>query len=90
MKKVIEEEIQLEQLVPGGQALGALPDGRKVFVWGGLPGETVRIRLTKLKKSYAEAVVVDILQASPERIAPRDECYLSTSPWQINDRSCRG
>lgn len=83
MKKVIEEEIRLEQLVPGGQALGALPDGRKVFVWGGLPGETVRIRLTKLKKSYAEAVVVDILQASPKRIAPRDECYLSTSPWQI-------
>ena len=83
MKKVIEEEIRLEQLVPGGQALGALPDGRKVFVWGGLPGETVRIRLTKLKKSYAEAIVVDILQASPERIAPRDECYLSTSPWQI-------
>ena len=83
MKNVIEEEIQLEQLVPGGQALGALPDGHKVFVWGGLPGETVRIRLTKLKKSYAEAVVVDILQASPERIAPRDECYLSTSPWQI-------
>ena len=83
MKKVIEEEIRLEQLVPGGQALGALPDGRKVFVWGGLPGETVRIRLTKLKKSYAEAVVVDTLQASPERITPCDECYLSTSPWQI-------
>ncbi len=83
MKKVIEEEIQLEQLVPGGQALGALPDGRKVFVWGGLPGEAVRIRLTKLKKSYAEAVVVDVLRPSSERIAPRDKCYLSTSPWQI-------
>ena len=83
MKKVIEEIVKLDQIVPGGQALGQLADGRKVFVWGGLPGETVRIRLTKLKKSYAEAVVVEVIESSSDRIAPRDDCYLSTSPWQI-------
>ena len=54
MKKVIEEIVKLDQIVPGGQVLGQLADGRKVFAWGGLPGETVKIRLTKLKKSYAE------------------------------------
>ena len=83
MKKVIEEIVKLDQIVPGGQALGQLADGRKVFVWGGLPGETVKIRLTKLKKSYAEAVVVEVIESSSDRIAPRDDCYLSTSPWQI-------
>lgn len=83
MKKVIEEIVKLDQIVPGGQALGQLADGRKVFVWGGLPGETVKIRLTKLKKSYAEAVVAEAIESSSDRIAPRDDCYLSTSPWQI-------
>ncbi len=83
MKKVIEETIRLNDIVPGGQTMGTLPDGRKVFVWGALPGELATIRLTKLKKSYAEAVAVKIVEKSNERIEPRDECYLSTSPWQI-------
>lgn len=83
MKKVIEETISLNNIVPGGQTMGTLPDGRKVFVWGALPGELATIRLTKLKKSYAEAVAVKVTEKSNERIEPRDECYLSTSPWQI-------
>ena len=83
MKKVIEETISLNNIVPGGQTMGTLSDGRKVFVWGALPGELATIRLTKLKKSYAEAVAVKVTEKSNERIEPRDECYLSTSPWQI-------
>ena len=83
MKKVIEETIRLNDIVPGGQTMGTLSDGRKVFVWGALPGELATIHLTKLKKSYAEAVAVKIVEKSNERIEPRDECYLSTSPWQI-------
>ena len=83
MKKIIEEIVKLDKLVPGGQAMGKLADGRKVFVWGGLPGEQVKIRLTKLKKSYAEAVTTEVLHKSNQRIRPCDECYLSTSPWQI-------
>ena len=83
MKKIIEEIVELDKLVPGGQAMGKLADGRKVFVWGGLPGEQAKIRLTKLKKSYAEAVATEVLRKSNQRIRPCDECYLSTSPWQI-------
>ncbi len=83
MKQVIIEQVKIEKLVPGGQALGELSDGRKVFVWGALPNETVKVQLTKSKKHYAEAVTTEILTATPERIEPRDECYLSTSPWQI-------
>lgn len=84
MKQLSTETITLDKIVGGGQAIGELPDGRKVFVWGGLPGETVTIQLTKLKKSYAEGIVIEVITASPDRIEPRDsEAYLSTSPWQI-------
>lgn len=63
--------------------MGELGDGRKIFAWGGLPNETVKVQLTKLKKSYAEGIVTEVIKASPHRVEPRDECYLSTSPWQI-------
>jgi 23S rRNA (uracil1939-C5)-methyltransferase len=76
-------EVEIEKLVHGGQGLGVLPDGRKVFVWGALPGEKVQVRILKGKRSYAEAVADAVLQPSPVRIAPREANYLATSPWQI-------
>jgi 23S rRNA (uracil1939-C5)-methyltransferase len=78
-------EVTVEKLVHGGQGLATLPDGRKVFVWGALPGERVRLRITKGKRSYAEAIAEEVLEASPVRIAPREENYMATSPWQIID-----
>lgn len=79
------EQVRIDKLVHGGQGLGALADGRKVFVWNALPGEVVRVRLIKKRRDYAEGVAEEIVEASPHRIAPRDEAYLSTSPWQIMD-----
>jgi 23S rRNA (uracil1939-C5)-methyltransferase len=76
--------LTLEKIVGGGQALGTLDDGRKAFVWGGLPGEHVTIRITKKKSHFVEGVVTEIHNTSPERVEPLDpESYLSTSPWQI-------
>lgn len=83
MKRVITETVRFDKLVPGGQAMGKMADGRKLFAWGVLSGELATVQVTKLKKSYAEAVATDIIEVSPERVAPRDNCYLSTSPWQI-------
>ncbi len=80
-------EVTLEKIVGGGQALGTLEDGRKIFVWGGLPDETVRVQINKKKSSYAEGVVVEVLKASPHRVTPKDpDSFLSTSPWQIMSR----
>lgn len=77
-------EVKLEKIVGGGQTLGTLEDGRKIFVWGGLPDETVLVQITKKKSSYAEGVVTEVLTASKDRVAPKDpESYLSTSPWQL-------
>ena len=74
----------MEKIVGGGQAIGTLDDGRKAFVWGGLPKELVTIRVTKKKSHFVEGIVTEITEESPERITPKDEnSYLSTSPWQI-------
>lgn len=84
MRKQIFETLRLEKIVGGGQAIGTLDDGRKAFVWGGLPKELVTIRMTKKKSHFVEGIVTEIIEKSPERITPRDEnSYLSTSPWQI-------
>ena len=84
MKRQSFETLTLEKIVGGGQALGTLADGRKCFVWGGLPGETVAVRITKKKSHLVEAVVEEVISPSPDRIQPRDpDSYLSTSPWQI-------
>lgn len=84
MKRQSLETIHLDKIVGGGQALGTLADGRKCFVWGGLPGETVTVCITKKKSHFVEAIVEEVVSPSPDRIQPRDpDSYLSTSPWQI-------
>ena len=77
------EEVVIEKLVHGGQGIGTLADGRKVFVWNALPGERVGVCIIKKKRSYAEAIAEEILEASSERIAPEEKNYLATSPWQM-------
>ena len=79
---------KVEKLIPGGQALSSLADGKKIFFWNALPGEIVtEFTITKNKSHYAEAIATKIEKPSPYRINPKDECYLSTSPWQIMDYS---
>ncbi len=84
MKKPQFETLKLDKIVGGGQTLGQLSYGKKAFVWGGLPDETVEIEITKKKSGFVEGIVTNVVEASKERIEPIDgESYLSTSPWQI-------
>ena len=76
---------KIDKLVPGGQGIATLEDGKKAFIWNALPGETVDFAITKNKRSYCEGVATKIETASSHRITPKDECYLATSPWQIMD-----
>jgi 23S rRNA (uracil1939-C5)-methyltransferase len=64
-------EITLAGLTYSGDAIGKLSDGRAVFVPFGLPGERVRIRLIAEKRNFARAELVEVLEASPERISAR-------------------
>ncbi len=77
-------DVLIDKIVPGGQGLGTLDDGRKAFVWNALPGERVLFDMTKKKSKYVEGVAVMINDPSPERVEPIDvDTYLSTSPWQM-------
>lgn len=82
--------VTIEKLIFGGQGLARLGDvgnprfnGKTVFVWNALPGEVLEIDIVKNKKTYLEAIAVNILEPSSERIAPKEGHFLSTSPWQI-------
>ena len=81
MAKLPIVETTLDRIVGGGQALALFPDGRKFFVWGGLPGETVQVQTTKKRSKLAEGKVIEVIKPSPERVTPNDPTsYLSTSP----------
>ena len=78
------QQLKIDKIVGGGQALGTLDDGRKVFVWNGLPGESVEFDISKKKSNYLEGIASNITNPSPERIPPHEpDSYLSTSPWQM-------
>lgn len=62
--------IELHGMAHGGEAVGRLDDGRAVFVAGGIPGETVEVRLTQQKKRWARAELVSVVEASSDRVAP--------------------
>ncbi len=76
---------KIDKLVPGGQGIATLDDGKKALLWNALPGEEVEFDITKDKRSYYEGIATKITKASPYRIEPKDECFLATSPWQIID-----
>ena len=59
----------------GGETLGRLNDGRAVFVPHTIPHEKVRIETIIEKPRYAKAKLLEILEASPERIPPRCPHY---------------
>ena len=76
--------IRVEKIIPGGQALCTIPDGKKGFFWNALPDEEIiKYNITKNKSHYFEAIATEISHHSPFRVEPKDTCFLSTSPWQI-------
>ena len=76
-------EVIVEKLVHGGQGIATLATGKKALIWNVLPGEEVRFTPGRKKSSYVEGIADEIIKRSPEREEPRDELYLSTSPWQM-------
>jgi 23S rRNA (uracil1939-C5)-methyltransferase len=62
-----ELELHVDSLAYGGNGVARL-NGFVVFVRRGLPGDTVRARVTKVKRSHAEAVAVEVVEPSAERV----------------------
>jgi 23S rRNA (uracil1939-C5)-methyltransferase len=77
-------EVEIDSLAFGGRGV-ARSDGLVVFVSGALPGDRVRVEITKAKKRFAEARAVELLRPSADRIADRcihegEPC--PGAPWQ--------
>jgi 23S rRNA (uracil1939-C5)-methyltransferase len=64
------ESATIESLDHEGRGVARVA-GKTVFVDGALPGETVSFRRTRRQRRYDEAVTVEVLAASSERVAPR-------------------
>jgi len=62
-----ELELHIDSLAYGGNGVGR-HDGFVVFARGGLPGDTVRARITKVKRGFAEGVVTELVEASDARV----------------------
>ena len=63
-------DLDITTLAYGGQGVARL-DEFVIFVRGAVPGDRVRARITKRKRSYAEARALETLSPSPRRVAPR-------------------
>jgi 23S rRNA (uracil1939-C5)-methyltransferase len=75
-----ELELTIDRLAHGGAGVARL-DGYVVFVRGAVPGDRVRARVTKSKRSFAEADSVDLLEPSPDRVEPI--APHPGAPWQV-------
>jgi 23S rRNA (uracil1939-C5)-methyltransferase len=59
----------------------ARADGYVVFVRGAVPGDLVRARLTKAKRSFGEAELAELIEPGPDRVEP--EVRHPGAPWQV-------
>src|SRR5689334_23625719 len=63
------QELELDVDPLGFVGIGvARLHGFVVFVRRGLPGDRVRARVTKVKRSHAEALATEVLRPGPERV----------------------
>nr|MCR5388462.1 23S rRNA (uracil(1939)-C(5))-methyltransferase RlmD [Lachnospiraceae bacterium] len=70
MKKNDIFELHIEDLTAEGAGIGKL-DGFPFFVKGALPGDFIHAGVTKLKKTYGFARMVDIIEPSKDRVEPK-------------------
>lgn len=73
-------ELTIEKLVHGGEGLARLPadaSGRReaVFIPFTLPGERVRVEMEPRRRGRVTARLLEVLEPSPERIAPGCEYF---------------
>jgi len=71
MQKGEALRLEIEKLIYQGKALSRSPEGKVVFLEGALPGETVLAEVTRVKRDYLEAKLLEILSPAPERVSPR-------------------
>ena len=67
VRKEQELELRVDSLAYGGRGVARL-NGFVVFVNRALPGDVVRARITKVKRSHAEAVALEVVEPGAPRV----------------------
>jgi 23S rRNA (uracil1939-C5)-methyltransferase len=79
-----ELELSIESLAFGGNGVARL-DGFVVFVRRGLPGDTVKARVTKVQRRHAEAVATEIVTPGPVRVEAPCQHYPACGGCRFQD-----
>ncbi|MCH8944092.1 MAG: 23S rRNA (uracil(1939)-C(5))-methyltransferase RlmD [Proteobacteria bacterium] len=68
------ETAMIDSATHDGRGIAAV-SGKKVFVAGALPGETVRFIRRKSRRNYDEAELLEVIEASADRITAKCEAF---------------
>src|SRR3954465_1247198 len=77
-------DLDIESLAYGGNGV-ARTNGFVVFVRRGLPGDRVRARVTKVKRSHAEALATEVLVAGPQHVDAPCQHYPACGGCRFQD-----
>jgi 23S rRNA (uracil1939-C5)-methyltransferase len=84
VRKDQELELSIDSLAYGGNGVARL-NGFVVFVRRGLPGDRVRARVTKVKRSHAEAIALEVVDAGAPRVDAPCEHYPECGGCRFQD-----
>ena len=71
--------VQITDMNHDGEGIGKL-DGCPLFIKDAIVGDTVRVKIMKMKKTYGYARVEEIVESSPFRVEPRCKFYRHLQP----------
>lgn len=60
--------VRVRSLASSGAGVADLPDGRVGFVHRSLPGDTVDVKVRRVKKRWAEASLLRVVEPAPDRV----------------------
>ncbi|UCH41326.1 MAG: 23S rRNA (uracil(1939)-C(5))-methyltransferase RlmD [Gammaproteobacteria bacterium] len=67
-------EVTIESMSHEGRGIAHV-NGKTVFVFGALPGERVLMQVQQRSRKFDQAVTLEVIEASPQRIEPRCEFF---------------
>ncbi|MBR1398546.1 MAG: 23S rRNA (uracil(1939)-C(5))-methyltransferase RlmD [Selenomonadaceae bacterium] len=79
-------QIKIDNLNSEAQGVGRIDDFT-VFVDGALPNEVVQVKINSVKKNYAAADLLDIINKSKDRVEPRCPIYKDCGGCQLQHLS---
>ena len=84
VRKGEELELRIDSLAFGGNGVARL-NGFVVFVKRGLPGDTVRAQVTRVKRSHAEAFALEVVEPGAPRVEAPCQHYPACGGCRFQD-----